>query len=244
MQPTKLKKEREMKTVGYTVLALCVLSGCANNGTMTTEQQLQIMREVEASRRAAAESFGKYRDTCAREFPLGTDLRDDGGAHLSAQGAVNVALANNGQEIVCSVSIVSSEIDRIWADGRTYTLADYRLADTSYKRRLALAEADAAQIQNGNHEVFVLSAKRVVSDAFKDPDSVRYRDMYISNKTVPTLCGELNSKNSYGGYVGYKRFFYNRVVSAVYSNDSSEEIRRYAKLEAIYCNDKFINLPQ
>ncbi len=33
-----------------------------------------------------------------------------------------------------------------------------------------------------------------------------YRNLFISNQNTMTLCGELNAKNSYGGYVGFRRF--------------------------------------
>ena len=43
---------------------------------------------------------------------------------------------------------------------------------------------------------------------FKDPSSVMYRGVFVSNSAgFPMLCGELNGKNSYGAYVGFKRFF-------------------------------------
>ena len=41
----------------------------------------------------------------------------------------------------------------------------------------------------------------------KDPSSVQFRrveiKMFKGNRIV---CGELNAKNSYGGYVGFKKF--------------------------------------
>jgi hypothetical protein len=38
----------------------------------------------------------------------------------------------------------------------------------------------------------------------KDPESTTFRNEVLSKENV--LCGEYNSKNSYGGYVGYQRF--------------------------------------
>lgn len=233
-----------MKYIGSVVLALCALYGCAHNGTMPQEEQLRIMKAVETSRRAAAESFTLYQGICQREFPAATNARDDGGTHLSMQGAVNVALNNLGQEIVCSVNIDNAVIEAIWADHRVYTLQEYKLAEAERRRRMALAEADAAQIQGGNHGAFVLAAKRSITHDFKDPDSVLYRDVFISNRTTPTLCGEINAKNSYGGYVGYKRFFYNRVVSGVDRSEIPENRASYSRLESVYCRDKVLDLPR
>lgn len=39
--------------------------------------------------------------------------------------------------------------------------------------------------------------------ALKDPDTVKFRGWKIRG---PNLCGEVNSKGSAGGYVGFKRF--------------------------------------
>jgi len=38
-----------------------------------------------------------------------------------------------------------------------------------------------------------------VEGALKDPESAQFRNQY-------GLCGEVNAKNAYGGYVGYRRF--------------------------------------
>lgn len=54
---------------------------------------------------------------------------------------------------------------------------------------------------------FVKVAKQNVVSNFRDPVSVQYRNVFIS-KTGETalLCGEINGKNVYGGYVGFRAF--------------------------------------
>ena len=52
-------------------------------------------------------------------------------------------------------------------------------------------------------------AKKLISDRLKDPDSVQFRNVVKgptdkSGKYV--LCGELNAKNSMGGYGGFVGF--------------------------------------
>lgn len=67
-----------------------------------------------------------------------------------------------------------------------------------------------ALAQKGKDAQFIAGAKRAVSDLFKDPDSVRFRDVAIYqryNSEQRFLCGEVNAKNSYGAYVGYKTFY-------------------------------------
>jgi hypothetical protein len=50
-------------------------------------------------------------------------------------------------------------------------------------------------------------AKRAIEKDLKDPSSVQYRNMKKDNYGVQ-VCGEFNSKNSMGGYVGFKPFIY------------------------------------
>lgn len=67
--------------------------------------------------------------------------------------------------------------------------------------------------------------KSAVTDSMKDPDSVHFRNLQFYYPTggaayddkgvnqVPgtgmwALCGEINSKNAMGGYVGYTNFYY------------------------------------
>ena len=48
------------------------------------------------------------------------------------------------------------------------------------------------------------SERELITKKLKDPDSTKFRNenKYINNY----VCGEFNSKNSYGGYTGYSRY--------------------------------------
>lgn len=75
---------------------------------------------------------------------------------------------------------------------------------------LADIEGSATQkreMSEGNFKGFVDYAKAGLVQSFKDPASSQYRGLYVSGKVLPVLCGEVNSKNSYGAYVGFRRFF-------------------------------------
>lgn len=55
------------------------------------------------------------------------------------------------------------------------------------------------------------AAKKVVADTLKDPESARFSDVYgIAGENAEpgkhAVCGRVNAKNSYGGYVGYRPF--------------------------------------
>jgi hypothetical protein len=63
---------------------------------------------------------------------------------------------------------------------------------------------------NEQHKKLVTSGLEKVRMFFKDPDAVKFKNVVgTSDKQhdYPThICGFANGKNSYGGYVGFKRF--------------------------------------
>ena len=62
----------------------------------------------------------------------------------------------------------------------------------------------------------------------KDPDSAQFRNQFVGKKGVP--CGEVNSKNSFGGYTGFQRFVASGGGLAFFENevpaDEFEELWR------------------
>jgi hypothetical protein len=65
---------------------------------------------------------------------------------------------------------------------------------------LAFAQSDSADAPE------IALAKTGMMDKLKDPDSAKFKNLSISKKYPWIICGEVNAKNSYGGYVGYERF--------------------------------------
>ena len=52
-------------------------------------------------------------------------------------------------------------------------------------------------------------ARRTVRAALKDPDSANFRNTFFSELSGPkVICGEVNSKNSLGGYSGFQSFVF------------------------------------
>lgn len=51
-------------------------------------------------------------------------------------------------------------------------------------------------------------SRNYIGEILKDPASAQYRfDFTTTSGNSEAVCGAVNSKNSYGGYVGYKRFY-------------------------------------
>lgn len=53
--------------------------------------------------------------------------------------------------------------------------------------------------------------KQVITKDLKDPASAIFRNITSDNYQV---CGEVNAKNSYGAYIGYKRFTYSKLTKS------------------------------
>lgn len=71
-----------------------------------------------------------------------------------------------------------------------------------------LTAENRAYLQSGASESQLIEkVKSVASRDLKDPDSAKFRAVSINRSGGAfVVCGELNAKNSYGGYVGYERF--------------------------------------
>lgn len=55
---------------------------------------------------------------------------------------------------------------------------------------------------------FVRKAKSILVQNYKDPESVQFKDLIVAKTVISrALCGSVNAKNSYGGYVGFKKFY-------------------------------------
>ena len=61
-----------------------------------------------------------------------------------------------------------------------------------------------------NEKTLIEKSKKHVLNQLKDPDSAKFRNIYVIDKSL--VCGEVNAKNSYGGYNGFT-FYYTLVMA-------------------------------
>ncbi|PZT87755.1 MAG: hypothetical protein DI627_05785 [Acinetobacter sp.] len=56
----------------------------------------------------------------------------------------------------------------------------------------------------------IVQSKRHLRGIVKDPDSIKYKNLnaFLDKDGNSYACGEFNSKNSFGAYVGYRKFVY------------------------------------
>ena len=65
---------------------------------------------------------------------------------------------------------------------------------------------------------FVEEAQAATLDALKDPESARFKWVRATDGTKldmrwRAICGEVNAKNSHGGYTGFSRFVTFRIAN-------------------------------
>jgi hypothetical protein len=56
--------------------------------------------------------------------------------------------------------------------------------------------------------IAVSKAKDAVLYVLKDPQSAMFRNVHVGTEDFKPVRGEVNSKNSYGGYTGFDRFYF------------------------------------
>lgn len=109
---------------------------------------------------------------------------------------------------------VSSYINGQNKDQIDQSMAEYaeqrakKAEETAARHAQVKAESDA-QSHKSSIEV---AAKMAVLARLKDPDSAVFRDQH-------GYCGMVNSKNSFGGYTGFKRYAYNGQYVAIEGDD-------------------------
>jgi len=55
---------------------------------------------------------------------------------------------------------------------------------------------------------WIEKGKEAVRSKLKDPNSAQFKNVYFHRGAdgIPVSCGEVNSKNSFGGYTGFQKF--------------------------------------
>ena len=77
------------------------------------------------------------------------------------------------------------------------------------------------------------SARAKLKAISKDPDSLQFRNERVS-KIDPTItCGEVNGKNSFAGYVGFRRFIVSTGTILVDDGQHS----RFSEAWAKFCTE-------
>lgn len=87
------------------------------------------------------------------------------------------------------------------------------------------AQQDSAEAaEKAAVQVEVDKFKAVLTSRFKDPSSAQFKSVVAYGIAKPLrisfMCGQVNAKNSYGAYIGFKRFF--MIGTASYDIEDSK----------------------
>ncbi len=76
-------------------------------------------------------------------------------------------------------------------------------------------------LEKNGEEKTITAAQDSLRQTLKDPDSAKFQNVRIADYDGgKVVCGEVNGKNSYGGYVGYKRFAAGISGATIYDTSS------------------------
>lgn len=83
---------------------------------------------------------------------------------------------------------------------------------------------------------FVPQAKSYLTQGFKDPNAAQFRGLYVT-KAGPALilCGEVNAKNGFGAYVGFRRFYAALDDKQI---EGATDPDGFSILGSVYCGQK------
>jgi hypothetical protein len=91
----------------------------------------------------------------------------------------------------------------------------------------AYAASVADYLKKKSQKSAVDQAKKVVANSLKDPSSAQFRNVQlVPYKDSHVICGEVNGKNSYGGYVGFRPF-----VASVTASEIARTGGRFAEID-------------
>ena len=69
-------------------------------------------------------------------------------------------------------------------------------------------EIESIAFSSESDEKILQAIKENVKDKLRDPESARFKDLkLIRLDNAIYACGEVNAKNAFGGYTGFKMFF-------------------------------------
>jgi len=167
--------------------------------------------------------------------------------HLAKQSEIYELVNKQGktqdEEDRLIALLQNKEVDQV---KRERVLDDQKASQIQANRRVRIAESkeqdriQSAQIQAEiqrarliydpmSEQELIAIAKQDAANSLKDPGSANFRNVRVIRKPDRKLvCGDVNGKNSFGGYSGYQPFMwgYLRQVS-IFNPNPTNELERF-----------------
>lgn len=98
------------------------------------------------------------------------------------------------------------------------------------------AAKNAARDNEIKEMVWVEKGKDAVKARLKDPDSAKFREVYFfrGKDNIPMTCGQVNSKNSFGGFSGFQHFVSGGSAELTFLE---KEVKDFHKAWNRYCTN-------
>jgi hypothetical protein len=101
-----------------------------------------------------------------------------------------------------SIPLLPTHIDPITLKGSKFA----RVRPTA-EPRTAVPEAHSGLSETTKQRVWIQVSQDGIRKRLKDPDSAKFKGVFFSTfEGTPVVCGQVNSKNGFGGYTGYQHF--------------------------------------
>ena len=103
---------------------------------------------------------------------------------------------------------------------------DEEIAEESAIKAAKEAQDQAEREVNNKKIDLIFAGERQIISKLKDGSSASFSNVFIS--TSDFVCGEVNSKNSFGGYVGFQRFIsaYPTGISALEEGTNKRDFKK------------------
>lgn len=91
------------------------------------------------------------------------------------------------------------------------------------------AQSDKKSSEDAKKASYIALNQERIKVRLKDPESAQFRNVFVSNTSyisddTPVICGEINAKNSFGGYTGFERFVSHGSVQLLETNMADGEM--------------------
>lgn len=114
----------------------------------------------------------------------------------------------------------------------------YRIAIAAIAAVVACSVSGAGTATAKDGRAIRAKLQRQMVDHARDPASVQVRGAFLSasegDGAVVALCGEVNAKNAYGGYVGFGRFISTSEGQVIFQ--SSEPDGAFGHIWPVWCS--------
>ncbi len=120
-------------------------------------------------------------------------------ASSASEMSVTWPALSGKKPVYCNLGRADHRITSITSNGK---VASGALLDSMHARTTQREE-----IQAGNYARFLAGGTKALTSRMQDPDAAQFRNLFVSDGPLHMLCGEIDARNAFGAYEGFRRFY-------------------------------------